>query len=127
MGALVQNNEAVGGTAFLTIDGVTYELVARARYRPAQVERTTAKGMDGIHGFIEAPIAPMIAGQFRDRGGMRVRDFGAMRDVTIVLELVSGKVVTGAHMWSTTAQEVDASDGTFEAVFEGGAVSELRA
>lgn len=127
MAALVANNEAVGGTAFVTIDGKTYELVARARYRTTLVERETAKGMDGIHGFIERPVSGMIAGQFRDRGGQKLSDFGAMRDVTIVLELVNGKVITGSHMWSTTAAEVDASDGTFEATFESGSVTEQAA
>lgn len=128
MAQLVADNGAVGGTAFITAAGVAYRLVGEARYSPAEIEREPAVGMDGVHGFTEKPRVSSIKGKFRDSGGLTVANFQNLTDITVVLELINGKVVTGRGMWTAAAAEVDAAEGTFDIEFQcGGGLDEALA
>ncbi|HEX3809607.1 MAG TPA: phage tail tube protein [Rhizomicrobium sp.] len=117
---------ALAGTAHFVIDGTAYQLVGKLAWDPATVSRESAPGMDGIHGFIEKPVAPHIAGTFRDAGDLSVAAINNMTNVTVVCALVNGKTVTGRNMWQVGEIEVNSEDGTFDIRWEGpqGAVTE---
>lgn len=116
----------VAGIANISVDGVTYLLSGELTYSPADVERKSLIGQDQVHGYSEMPRAPFISGTLRDSNGLTVKDFNAMSDATIHLELANGKNVTGRNMWTVDAQEVKTQEGTFEVRFEGmtGSVTE---
>lgn len=116
----------LAGTAFLSVNGITYQLEGALTYSPVKVMRETLKGQDGVHGYKEMPEPGKIGGSIRDSGGLTVADFNAMTDATIVLQLANGKTVTGSNMWTVDAIEVDTVDAKFEVKWEGrdGAVVE---
>ncbi|MBC8726707.1 phage tail protein, partial [Paraburkholderia sp. 31.1] len=93
---------------------------------PADYERESLVGQDRVHGYAEKPRAPFISATLRDAGTLTVKDFNAMTNVTVTLELANGKTVVGRNMWSTEAQEVRTPEATFEIRFEGfsGSVTE---
>jgi hypothetical protein len=116
---MADNTNRVAGTAYLAVDGQTLPLVGAFEYDPSNVERESAAGMDGVHGYIEKPVAPSIKGTIRDGHGLRVADLNEMTNVTVVCELANGKFVTGSNMWTTARQSAKAEDGTIEVVWEG--------
>lgn len=119
----------LAGTAFLSINGVSRRLVAALKWDAGVVTRETLAGMDGIHGVKAKPKPGKIEGQFRDAGDLRVADFNAITDATVVFELANGKTVVGRNMWTVDSQEVESEDGVFNVKFEGpqGCVRELTA
>ncbi|WP_394650912.1 phage tail tube protein [uncultured Acinetobacter sp.] len=123
---MAANTNRVSGIANISVDGVTYLLSGELTYSPADVERKSLIGQDQVHGYSEMPRAPFISGTLRDSNGLTVKDFNAMSDATIHLELANGKNVTGRNMWTVDAQEVKTQEGTFEVRFEGmtGSVTE---
>ncbi|BAP37736.1 putative phage tail tube protein [Acinetobacter guillouiae] len=123
---MANNTNRQAGIANISVDGVTYLLSGELTYSPADVERKTLPGQDQIHGYSEMPRAPFISGTLRDSSGLTVKDFNAMTNATIHLELANGKNVTGRNMWTVDAQEVKTQESTFEVRFEGmsGSVTE---
>jgi hypothetical protein len=115
---------ALAGTSYLYIDGVEYDVVDSVGWQSARSVKETMVGQNGVHGFSVKPVAPYIKAKIRDNAGTRVADFEAMESVSVSLELVSGKRVTGNGMWCVNAQEVNADDATFEVRFEGPDVQE---
>ena len=113
------NTNRVAGTAYLAVDGVSYALVGELEYNASLVERESAIGQDGVHGFIEKPMAPHISGSIRDMNNLSVADLNAMTDVTVTLQLANGKLVIGRNMWTVSSITAKATDGTVEVKFEG--------
>ncbi len=109
----------IAGTASVTVDGRTHLLVGELTYGVSSVTRTTLTGQDGVHGYSEMPSPGFIAGTFRDVADLRVEDFNAMRDVSVVITLVNGKTISGTGMWTVGAQEVATTEGTFAVRWEG--------
>ncbi len=114
----------LAGIAYLTVDGVSYMLAADCTYSVSSVKRETLTGQDGVHGYSEMPVAGFISGTFRDAYSLTVADFNAMTNVTVVVELANGKVVTARNAWTTDPQEVKTAEGTFEVRFDSAQVEE---
>lgn len=116
----------IAGTAYITIDGVNYQLEGELKYDVGTVTRESLAGQDTVHGFSEKPKAPSISASIRDSGGLSLAAINAMRGNTVVLELANGKVIIGRNMWTVEAQEVDTTEAKFTAKWEGlqGAVTE---
>ncbi|MBB5411700.1 hypothetical protein OKW43_005146 [Paraburkholderia sp. WC7.3g] len=116
----------LAGVAWISMDGQNYMLSGELAYSPADYERESMVGQDRVHGYAEKPRAPFISATLRDAGTLTVKDFNAMTNVTVTLELANGKTVVGRNMWSTEAQEVRTPEATFEIRFEGfsGSVTE---
>ncbi|MTK12705.1 MAG: phage tail protein [Clostridiaceae bacterium] len=123
---MADTTNRIAGTANFAVDGVAYALVGDFEYNPSLVTRETALGMDGVHGYIEKPVAPHISGTFRDSGGLTVADFNAMTNTTLSVQLANGKLIIGRNMWAVEDQTVKSSEGTVEVRWEGqqGAVTE---
>jgi len=123
----MSGSQLLAGITNAKIDGVTYQLEGKARYRVAKVKRDSLMGQDGFHGFKEMPLPGSIKMSLRDSGGLSIADFNAMRNATVVLELANGKIVTGRNMGTVEAEEVDTEEATFEVSFEGPEVTEQTA
>jgi len=119
MSATLGTDRRIGGTASVTVDGRTYLLVGELTYGVSQVRRTTMTGQDRVHGYQEMPTPGFIAGTFRDVAELRVEDFNAMTDVSVVVSLNNGKTISGTGMWTVEAQEVATTEGTFAVRWEG--------
>jgi len=117
-------SNSLAGTAYISVDGVTYQLSADAAYSVSSVKRETLSGMDGIHGFKETPVPGSISATLRDSSSLTVADFNAMDNVTVTLELANGKTIIGRNMWTVDSQEVKAAEGTFDVKWEGLSVEE---
>lgn len=120
------NTNRLAGTAYLSVDGVTYMLAGDFEYSPVSKTRETLVGMDGVHGYSEKPMQSHIGCTLRDSGGLTVASLNAMTNVTVVAELANGKTIIGRNMWTVEAQSSKAADGTVEVKWEGldGAVTE---
>lgn len=111
------NNNA--GTAYMTINGLSYMLAGKFKYSVNSFKNETQLGMDSVHGYKQTYVAPFISGQLRDARGLTVADFNAMDNVTIVVELANGKTIIGSGMWIVDTQEVDSEDAVFDVKWEG--------
>lgn len=122
---MAANPQRLAGTAFLSVDGVTYMLAGDFEYSPSKVSRETLVGMDGVHGFSEKPNAGHIAGTLRDSGGLSVASLNAMDNVTVTAQLANGKTIVGRNMWAVDTQTVKSTDATIEVKWEGLNVAEF--
>lgn len=109
----------LAGTAYLTVDGVSYMLAGDFEYSPVSKTRETLVGMDSVHGYSEKPMQAHISGTLRDSGGLTVASLNAMTNVTVVAELANGKTIIGRNMWTVDAQASKATDATIDVKWEG--------
>lgn len=123
---MADTSNRIAGTVYFTIDGVSYAIAGDFAYNPSLVTRETAIGQDGVHGYIEKPMAPSISATLRDVGGLSVSEINGMTNNTITAELANGKLIIGRNMWTVESQTVKSTDGTFEVKWEGpqGSVTE---
>ncbi len=122
---MADTTNRLAGTAFIAVDGQTYMLAGDLAYSPSGVTRETLSGQDRVHGYSEKPKPGSISGTLRDAGGLSVKSFNAMTNVTVTLELANGKTVLGRNMWTVDALEVKTAEGTFEVKWEGFSVEEV--
>lgn len=118
------SSNLIAGTAQITVDGVTYQLVGSLKYSPTTVKRDALVGQDGFHGWKEMPKPGSITMDVRDAGDLTVADFNGMTNVTVVAELANGKTVVGRNMGTTEPEEVETEEAKFSVKFEGPQVSE---
>lgn len=121
---MADNTNLLAGIASLTIDGVNYLVAGDLKYQVSGRKRETLEGQDSIHGYSEKPRAGKISMSLRDTGGLTVADIQAITNSTIVAELANGKTIVGRSMWNVEDQDVDTTEGKFDAVFEGKSVQE---
>jgi hypothetical protein len=121
---MADTSRRLAGVAYFTVDGVSCMLAGDFSYSPAQVKRETISGMDGVHGYKETPIPGFISATLRDAGSLSVAAFNAMTNVTVMIELANGKIVTARNAWTVDSQEVKGADSTFDVKFESALVEE---
>lgn len=121
---MADTTNRIAGTAYLTVNGQSFMVVGEFSYNPSKVVRESLKGMDGIHGYKEAPTVPHISAKLRDSGGLSVVALNAMTNVTVVAELANGKTIIGRNMWTVEEQTVQSEDATLDVKWEGLSVSE---
>jgi len=117
---------AVGGTAYIFVDGRSIRLVGECSYALSGSSREPQNGMDGVHGYTEKPMHGFI--KFKSRNAKDV-DIGALQDatgVTVQVQLNSGKTVIGREMWRNGEQlQPSAEDGSFDIEFASADVAEV--
>jgi hypothetical protein len=123
MAQTVQLNQRVGGTNFFNMDALSYLLVEFS-WRPSTPTRESAKGQDGIHGYIEKPDVGRMRGKLRDWAGNSVTLIGQTSNSQCVASLANGKTIIGIGMWITELGDVSGEDGSVDVTFEGPSVSE---
>jgi hypothetical protein len=118
-------DQRIAGTAYISVDGKSYALVAQCSYRVNSSTRESLMGQDGYHGVKEMPAPGRIAGTFRDLAGVLVKNIADATDVTVVLELINGKTIVGRNMTRVGEPvEVNTEEATYEVAFEGPDVKE---
>lgn len=114
----------IAGTAYLSVDGVSYPVAGDFEYDPSDRARESLTGQDTVHGFSEKPKVGSIKATLRDMGGLSLKQINQMDDVTVTVELANGKTVIGRNMWTVNPQGAKAEDATFPVEWEGPDVSE---
>ncbi|BCF88671.1 MULTISPECIES: phage tail tube protein [Paraburkholderia] len=114
----------IAGTAYLSVDGVSYPVAGDFEYDPSERARESLTGQDTVHGFSEKPKVGSIKATLRDMGGLSLKQINQMDDVTVTVELANGKTVIGRNMWTVNPQGAKAEDATFPVEWEGPDVSE---
>ncbi|SIT43669.1 conserved hypothetical protein [Paraburkholderia piptadeniae] len=114
----------IAGTAYLTVDGVSYPVAGDFEYDPSERSRESLTGQDTVHGFSEKPKVGSIKATLRDMGGLSLKQINEMDDVTVTVELANGKTVIGRNMWTVNPQGAKAEDATVPVEWEGPDVSE---
>jgi hypothetical protein len=123
MAQTVQLNQRVGGTNFFNMDGLSYLLVEFS-WRPSTPTRESAKGQDGVHGYVEKPDVGRMRGKLRDWAGNSVTLIGQTSNSQCVASLANGKNIVGIGMWITELGDVSGEDGSVDVTFEGPSVAE---
>lgn len=117
--------KAVGGTAYLKIDGKQMPLRGNFRIKPGGVKRTPVTRQDGVVEYTEETTPGEISCDFSDTGGISYAELLAMKDVTMTCELVNGKVWMGRNGWFAGDSEIDTNQGQFPATFNSAPLEEV--
>lgn len=114
----------LAGVAYLTIDGKAYRLAGDFEYSVSKISRETLIGQDGVHGYKEMPKAGHLAGTLRDGADLTIGTLNNMTNVSGIVELANGKMITGRNMWQVGDLDVKSTEGTVEFRLEGPDVTE---
>jgi hypothetical protein len=117
---------AVGGTAYIKVDGQQYALKGDLKVM-GQLVREGVAGQDGVHGYIEKHEVPCIEATFTDMDGLRKDDLERITDSTITVELLSGKAYVLRNAWFAGPFELETEEGEVSVKFEGMKLEEIRA
>lgn len=116
---------ALAGTAYVTIDGVTYDIAGEGSYTCSSVVREPLQGQNGFHGYSEKPVGGSITWQGRNSSLVSIAALNACVNSTVVLELINGKTVIGQGMFRNGEPiKANTEDGTFDLEFFGANVTE---
>ena len=120
------DRNAIAGTAFISVDGKSYNVIGEGTYAPTGGSRETLTGQSGIHGFKEMSKPGFISWNGRDASGVAIGALQAATDATVVLQAANGKTIIGRNMWRAGDGpiEVNTEEGSFSVRFEGGDVAE---
>ncbi len=117
--------KAIGGTAYLKINGDQKTLAGSWSVSPSQRVKTGVTGLSGVAGYTEAPRVPFMEGSLIDNGGLSISDLESLNDAVITLELVNGKTYVGQQMFLAGEPSHDAATGEISVRFEGFKISEM--
>lgn len=113
-------SNAIGGTAYLKVDGKQYRLRGNLKCTGFTPTRTGKAGADGVHGFLQTPAVPMIEYQFSDLGKLSILDLGNITSSTITATLINGKTYVLNNGWHEgDAPALDPIDGSVSGKFAG--------
>jgi hypothetical protein len=117
--------KAIGGTAYLKIDGDQKTLAGSWSVSPTATIKTGVVGLSGVAGYTDAARIPYMEGSLIDNGNLSIADLEAITSATITLELVNGKTYVGYEMFLAGEPSHDASNGEVSVRFEGKKIEEM--
>jgi hypothetical protein len=115
----------LAGTAYLSLDGVSVQLVGEFSWKPSTPTREALLGEDGFHGYSEKPAVGEIKAKLRDSGNVSVTQLGKAVDITVTVLLANGKTVVGRDMFVTEQPTVSTDDATIDMTWQGASVEEV--
>jgi len=116
---------AIAGVAYIKVDGEQWALRGNLTISPMAFARTPIAGMDGIHGYSQAPQTPYIEADISDLGGLALKRLETFCNVTVTVELLNGKVYVLANAWVQGPLELNGVDGTVTVRFDGMSMREM--
>lgn len=121
---MANTTKRLAGVTKLTIDGTAYN-VTECTYRTGSVKRETISSLNSAAAGYKETLTPgMIKVTILDSAGFAMTLFNGLTSSTVVVEAANGKAISGAGMWSTEPQEVNAAEGRAEVTFEGPPLTE---
>lgn len=116
---------AIGGIATVRADGRQYALRGDFMVSPSYSERTGVAGMDGPHGYTEAPRIPFIAGTISTMEDLSIEELDAITDATVQADLINGKSYVLRAAWTKSAHEINTAQGSVAVRWEGLSCDEI--
>ena len=117
--------KAIGGTAYLKINGTQRTLAGSWSVSPTAKIKTGVAGLDGPAGYTEASRIPFMEGSLIDNGSLSIAELEEMTDATVTLELVNGKTYIGQEMYLAGEPSHDAATGEVSVRLEGRSIVEM--
>ena len=116
---------ALAGTCYATIGGVTYDIVGEGAYQCSGAVREALNGQNGFQGCSEKQVGGMISWKGRNSQAVVIATLNSATNVTVELQLINGKTIIGQGMFRNGDPiKVDTEDGTFDLEFYGPSVTE---
>ncbi|GAB6854167.1 phage tail tube protein [Asaia astilbis] len=114
----------LAGTATLTINGETWNIVGDAQWQATGFANETLKGQSATEGFGRMPQQGFFQATLRDRRDRATSNFQGASGLDITLEQANGKIITVVAGWQTGEITVNTQEGTFELHVESDIVTE---
>ena len=111
--------QRIGGILFLTVDGTQYAARGNFSVMGSTVKREGIAGQDYVHGYTEKPVVPSIKGDLSTVPGLSIETLEAITNSTIMCQLANGTTYVLSQAWTTSAFEIDSSEGKVGVEFEG--------
>lgn len=109
----------VGGIITVRVDGTRYRAKGEWEFNLGRPKRTAVVGADAVHGYMEEPQVPFIAGAITDDADLDLDALLRTKDATVWLELANGKGVTLRDAWYAAEGTAKTKEGEIEVRFEG--------
>lgn len=108
----------IGGVLTIRVDGNQYEARGNFRVR-GNVKREGVAGQDFVHGYIEEPSVPEIAGDWSIGNQLTIPQLEAITNSTAQCALANGTTYILSNCWTAGLREIDAHDGKVEVTLQG--------
>ena len=115
-----------GGIIYLTINGEKYDAKGNFEYNLGRNMREAIVGSDGIHDYKETPQVAFIAGEITDRNELDLNALVIAKDVSVMLELANGKIISLANAWFASEGTGNSEEGNIAVRFEGPYAEEIN-
>jgi hypothetical protein len=115
----------VGGLIAFKIDGNQYKAKGNFSYNLGRVKRDGVIGAEAVHGFKETPQLAFIEGEITDDIDLDLATLLDATDVTVTLQLGSGKVIVQNHAWFAGEGTGQTEDGNIQVRFESDSAQEI--
>ena len=119
------NKNLRGGLLSLKSDGEILDALGNFDYGFGTQKREAIVGADRVHGFSETPQVPYVEGEITDRKTLGLRKMFDAQDVTVTLELRSGKTVVLRSAWYAGDAKSSTEKGNVMVRWEGLSLEEL--
>lgn len=118
--------ERIGGLIRFKIDGISQFAKGGFTYNLGIPKKEMVKGSDQVHGYKEEPQIPFIEGSITDRGSLDLPALQNAVNVTCVLELANGKIISLKDAVYASEGNVTTDEGEIELRMEGVSAEEIR-
>lgn len=117
----------IGGTAFIKINGLQYQLKGELMIQPNATQNEYEANQDLSIVFTQKGVVPFMEMKLSDSDGLSIQQLQEVQGVTITAELINGKVYTlqQAGIWGEV--KLDTVKGEITAKFGGSACYEQTA
>jgi hypothetical protein len=115
----------IGGVLSLKVDGNQYEARGNFHVTPSKVKRDGIAGQDGVHGYTEMPVVPLIKGDISIGNLLSLETLEGITESTVQVQLANGRTYVLSQAWVTSAFDLDTVDGKVEVTFQGIACTEI--
>jgi len=108
----------IGGTAQIRVDGQTLDVFGDIKYSTTNEEREIRRGVDRHFNPKVTPVTPYVEMTISDASNLDVKALAEAQDVTVVVQLANGKLVTFPECDQVNRVEVDAIESTMSLRYE---------
>jgi hypothetical protein len=104
---------ALAGTLYVTVDGVSTSCVGEGEWRLSDETREVMMGADGFHGYKAKPQYGLMKFKGRYSPAVSISTLNGAVNATVVFALINGQSVIGSGMFrngdpiSVTTEEAD--------------------
>lgn len=118
-------DKRIGGIIELKVSGNQYQAKGNFTYNLGIPKKEMVVGSDAVHGYKELPQVPYIEGAITDSPDILISELRSLRDVTVILRLANGKVISLEESVEASDGDVTTEEGEAQVRFEGTRATEI--